>query len=294
MRALALVGPRASQKQVQLFRQSGAELRALVSASAEDFLREITARRPELILIFGGDGTVNRHLGQLVLAGIPILVVPSGSGNDLARVAGTGTLATAILAWQKSVEGSAVIQATDLGLISTSMLAEPRYFSCCANIGMDADAARRTNTMPDWLKSRGGYFFGGLMALARYKPANMRIAAEEQHFNESAWFISISNTPTFGGGLKIAPQASVTDGLLDVTLVRSSGFSRASLAVHFPKILDGRHTGLKGLDIFTTKTLHVETPTTQDIYADGEFISQTPSEITVSPAALRLVTLPVL
>ena len=241
-------------------------------------------------MIFGGDGTVHRHLAEFANTDIPVLAVPCGSGNDLARVAGTGTAGRALLAWQKILEGTALVQATDLGVISAAGLSQPRYFSCCANVGMDADAARRTDSMPDALKSRGGYFIGGLMALASYKPRDITIQSDSGAIREPGWFVSVSNTPTYGGGLNIAPQASVTDGQLDITFAPVRHFSRASLAGHFPKIFSGRHVEVPELNIFQTKTLTIETPAPQDIYADGEFISQTPCQITIAPGALRLVT----
>lgn len=294
MRALALVGPRASAKQVTLFRDPRAELTVLQSASCEDVRSAVDSARPDAILIFGGDGTVNRHLSQLAHSGIPVLAVPAGSGNDLARVAGTADLERASSAWQGFLAGTGPVQLSDLGVISSPALAEARYFSCCANIGMDADAARRTNFLPDWLKSRGGYFLGGLLALAAYQPKRMVLEANDRHFDQEAWFLSISNTPTFGGGLKIAPHASIKDGRLDVTLAGAREFSRLSLAIHFPKILNGRHVGLKGLEIFSTESLAIQTEVPQEIFADGEFISHTPCEIRAAPAALHLVTLAVL
>jgi diacylglycerol kinase family enzyme len=144
--------------------------------------------------------------------------------------------------------------------------------------------------MPDWLKSHGGYFVGGLMALANYEPQMMTILSKERDHIEPGWFVTISNTPTFGGGLKIAPHASVTDGQLDVTFVGSKMFSRAQLANHFPKILSGKHVGISGLSIFATSALSVETEHPSPVYADGEYITETPCKIEVVPGALQLVT----
>ena len=290
MRALALVGPRASPKQVKLFLRPQVTITQLSSPTMEEVAGTLKGEQPDVVLIFGGDGTVNVHLNQLANTGIPVLVVPCGSGNDLARVAGLDSIDAALRLWTRFWSGERSVAPVDLGLISSPNLPQPRYFSCCANIGLDADAARRTDAMPDWLKSHGGYFAGGLMALANYLPQVMTVLSEEREHIEPGWFVSISNTPTFGGGLKIAPQASVADGRLDVTFVSAEKFSRAALASHFPKIFSGRHVGLDGLEIFKTCALDIETPSPQAVYADGEYITETPCRIEVAPGALRLLT----
>lgn len=289
MRALALAGPRATEQQVNTFQYAQAEMKVLSSATADAVSREIASLRPDIVLIFGGDGTVNVHLNQLAQTEIPILVVPSGSGNDLARTAGIDSIDTARRAWLTFLNGERNIQPTDLGVVSADGLPAPRYFSCCANLGLDADAARRTDAMPDWAKSHGGYFAGGLLALANYEPQMMTVLSEDRNHVEPAWFVSISNTPTFGGGLKIAPHASVTDGQLDITFVSRAMFSRAELALHFPKILSGKHVNIRGLSLFSTASLRVETEKPSPVYADGEHIAETPCNIDVAPAALQLV-----
>lgn len=164
------------------------------------------------------------------------------------------------------------------------------YFSCCVNIGLDADGARRTDQFPNWLKSHGGYFVGGVVALALFDPLHMKISGSGfSPIDEPAWFVSICNTPTFGGGLKIAPQASITDGQLDITFAGSRKFSRAGIARHFPKILSGDHVNLPQLKILRGMQLEIETGRRTVIYADGEFIGHTPCNIVVKPAALTIV-----
>lgn len=289
MRALAIVGPRATKKQVELFRDIRAEMSVLESPLEEDVLRALEAR-PDVVLIFGGDGTVNRHLRQLAKSGIPVLPLAAGSGNDLARAAGMPTVEAGLGTWQKVLSNTAAGQDVDLGMICSAGLEKPRYFSCCANIGLDADAARRTDRLPDWLKSHGGYFLGGLMALTGYEPSRMNISSADRNSDEPGWFVSVSNTPTFGGGLKIAPQASITDGRLDVTYVSAEKFSRTTLAGHFTKIFSGKHVNVAEIEIFQTTSIEVEMALPQPVYADGEYITDTPCKIDVVPRALRLIS----
>src|SRR5437868_4416089 len=99
MRALAIVGPRATNKQVERLQNTQVELRSLASPTADEVTRALRDRI-DAVLIFGGDGTVNRHLGQLAKSNVPVLPVAAGSGNDLARAAGIPTLATALKTWR--------------------------------------------------------------------------------------------------------------------------------------------------------------------------------------------------
>jgi diacylglycerol kinase (ATP) len=166
-----------------------------------------------------------------------------------------------------------------------------RFFSCCLNVGLDADAARRANLLPDWLKERKGYFLGGLGALLFYKPKIVKISEMENRkgMESPAWFITISNTPIFGGGLKIAPQAKIGDGVLDVTFAPSTGLSRFALMWNYPKILSGRHVGMNELQIFTARHLRIESTVCAPVYGDGERLGELPVDVKVLPGAIRLI-----
>ena len=74
--------------------------------------------RRDVILLFGGDGTIHRHLGPLVKLGLPVLIVPAGSGNDFARALGLRRVRDSLAAWQKFCGGAGNIRAIDLGLIT--------------------------------------------------------------------------------------------------------------------------------------------------------------------------------
>ena len=78
----------------------------------------------DVILLFGGDGTIHRHLGQLVKLGLPVLVVPAGSGNDFARALGMRGVRNSLAAWRKFCGGAANVRTIDLGVI-TPLDAEP-------------------------------------------------------------------------------------------------------------------------------------------------------------------------
>ncbi|MGZ7084236.1 MAG: diacylglycerol/lipid kinase family protein, partial [Candidatus Angelobacter sp.] len=147
MIAAALLHPDVSPKVVNRFRNSGVEIR--IQDNLEDSSNLSAA------LIFGGDGTVHRHLGQLHQQKIPMLVVPTGSGNDFAKAFGIRNVDIALRAWKQHCSDGKNVSAIDLGLIRTG--GKEILFCCVAGVGMDAEANARANRMPAWLKGRGGY-----------------------------------------------------------------------------------------------------------------------------------------
>jgi|SRR5712671_2574664 len=299
MRALALAGPRALPKHLTEFQKiaewARAELKVLDSPGPEALTNALASFRPECVLIFGGDGTLHRHLSSLAGSGIPLLLVPVGSGNDFARAHGIVNIYDAAQLWREFLGGEATPNLSDLGLITAH--AEngsplPRtYFSCCANIGLDSDAAQRTNSLPNWLKANAGYFIAALASLVRYQPQLISVTSNtnENVANELAWFVSISNTPTYGGGLKIAPQASITDGQLDITFLPRARFSRLQLLRHIPKIFKGSHVTLTGIKIFAAGQVSVKTRLPLPIYADAEPAGFTPCTISAAPNAISML-----
>ena len=120
-----------------------------------------------MILIFGGDGTIHRHLSQLVNLQLPVLVVPHGSGNDFARALNLRSVRDSVKAWRKFLSDANNVRTIDLGVISP-LVTDPlnlgaapppqhHYFCCVGGVGLDAEVARRASNLPRWLRRHGGY-----------------------------------------------------------------------------------------------------------------------------------------
>jgi diacylglycerol kinase family enzyme len=260
----------------------------------------------DIVLLFGGDGTVHRHLGPLVRVGLPVLVVPAGSGNDFARAMGLRGVRDALSAWKKFCIGSANVRAIDLGLISagesTGEAPAPheqahRYFCCVAGVGLDGEVAARANGLPRWLRGHGGYLLSLVPTMLKFAPLRIKILTAGED-SEQGWatrsdqptiLAAFANTPVYGGGMKIAPQAKMNDGLLDVCVV--GGIDPFKLFCMFPTVYVGRHLKIREVSYFQTARVRVETERPLDVYADGEYVCRTPVEVGVQRAALKVVTL---
>lgn len=263
----------------------------------------------DVVLIFGGDGTVHRHLAPLVKLGLPLLVVPQGSGNDFARALGIRRVADALHAWKGFLDKKATLKSIDLGIISspdgphatsnwsnTTESATNYYFCCVAGVGLDGVVTSLANRLPRWLRGHGGYALSLPLGLAKFRARELNVLQPSKthpgtfirRYSQPVLLAAFANTPAFGGGMRIAPRASLTDGLLDVCLVES--LPKLKLLSLFPTVYLGRHLGIKQVQYFQAQTIRIETPIPTDVYADGEYVCRTPIEITVVPHALRVVT----
>ena len=277
MIAAALLHPDVSPNIIDRFRSSGIEIK--IQDNLKDPANCSTA------LIFGGDGTIHRHLSQLHQLQIPMLAVPTGSGNDFAKALGVRNIDIALRAWSQFCTDGKNVRDIDLGVIRAG--GQKRLFCCVAGVGMDAEANARANRMPPWLKSRGGYVLAALQSLIAFKPAEMNITAEGKEIRRSAFFIAVGNALSYGGGMKVTPQATLDDGLLDICVV--SKMNKLKLMCWVPTIFFGEHLRLKQVEYFQAKQIRIEAERQLDLYADGEFAGRTPVEIEIIPRGLQVI-----
>ncbi len=277
MIAAALLHPDVSPKTVDRFRSTGVEI------NIQDTLENST--NYSAALIFGGDGTVHRHLPQLHHHKIPVLVVPTGSGNDFAKALGIRNVDIALCAWQQFCSEQKNVKEIDLGVIRSG--SKETLFCCVAGIGMDAEANARANRMLPWLKSRGGYVLAALQSLIAFKPAEITISVEGREIRRSAFFIAVGNAPSYGGGMKVTPRATLDDGLLDVCVVNK--INKFKLLCWVPTIFFGKHLRLKQVEYFQARQIGIEAERKLDIYADGDYAGQTPVQIGLIPRGLRVI-----
>ena len=290
MRAAAILGLGCSSNDLKRFQTDDTiEWRVGMPAAAGD---------ADVILLFGGDGTVHRHLGQLVKLGLPLLVVPAGSGNDFARSLNLHGVGDSVAAWDKFRGKSLNVREIDVGVIEAGGAPAPHastYFCCVAGVGLDGEVARSANNLPRWLRGHGGYVMSLLPKIFTFSPLPVKVSAAEE--SAARWSVrsdqptilaAFANTPIYGGGMKIAPKARMDDGLLDVCIVGC--VDPIKLLFLFPSVYAGRHLGSREVDYFQTARVRIETEHPLDVYADGEYVCRTPVEVSLQRAALKVVT----
>jgi diacylglycerol kinase (ATP) len=284
---------------------SPAELKPFQARSSTEWMQGLPAASSDAdaILIFGGDGTIHRHLPALVRLQLPVLVVPAGSGNDFARALQLLSAQDSLRAWRDFESGKIQSRTVDLGVIAESAAPDRiHYFCSVAGCGLDSAVTRRANQMPRWLRGHGGYALALLPLLLKLPAFSMRLARtdgtdagadindDDEDYNgapKPTLLAAFANTQFYGDGMRIAPQADFADGKLDIC--RIDRLSPLKLLTMFPTVYFGRHLRLPEVQYWRAERIQVQAETPLAIYADGEFVCETPAEISVAAGALRVI-----
>ena len=276
MLAQAILGPGAHGKHLQLLRSAG-----LAIASSG---HGIPGGSRDLVIILGGDGTIHRFLPDLIRSRLPVLVLPCGSGNDLAHALRIESMQVGVELAREFARGNARISQIDLGIVADSSGRETP-FCCTGGVGLDAVAAQFANRLPRWIHAHGGYLLGATRALFANPCLRLKITANTGFATESQCSIfSFANTPSFGGGLPIAPSAELNDGHLDCVWVDAT--SRSRLAKATISLLKGKHLQLQEVHSMRADGLRIDSDPPTQVYADGEFVCETPIDVRVLRGAL--------
>jgi diacylglycerol kinase (ATP) len=276
---------------------SAADLKPFQAGFQLEWLQGLPAASGDVdvIFIFGGDGTIHRHLAALVRLQIPVLIVPAGSGNDFARALNLRSVRDSLRAWRDFESGKIQARVIDLGVIVPTASPERTHYFCgVAGCGLDSAVARRANQMPRWLRGHGGYALALLPLLLELPAFSMRLVQVNGENRTEAEKLTLlaafANTQFYGDGMRIAPEADFADGKLDIC--RISTMNPFELFCMFPTVYFGHHLLSPKVEYSKMERVLVETETPLDIYADGEFVCETPAEISVAAGTLRVIYSP--
>jgi YegS/Rv2252/BmrU family lipid kinase len=230
----------------------------------------------EVAVAFGGDGLVGAVAGALAGAHTGVLgVLPGGRGNDFARALGiplTPLAATEVLA-------NGVERDLDLGE------AGGRTFAGIASCGFDSEANRIAN---ETRVVRGNlvYAYGALRALVSWRPATFTLRIDDQPPRTVAGYtVAVANSNAYGGGMLMAPDASLTDGLLELVVVGTMGKTRFLRGL--PKVFKGEHVNQPEVDVVRCARVAISADRPFTMYADGDPIAELPVEVRALPGAVR-------
>lgn len=232
----------------------------VVSRSAADLGEQ--ARRAaedgiERLLVAGGDGTMHLAIQGLANTSCALGVIPVGTGNDL-----SGTLKIPPdleVAVKRALTGS--IRAIDL------IRAGETYSVSYLGVGFDSEVTEFANQVKI-LRGPLIYPYSVIHTLATFEPPSMRIAHDEGVFEGRVMFTTLASLPRFGGGMQIAPQAKIDDGLLDLVIVRE--ISRRALLAVFPKVYSGKHVGHPACLFHRTRRVEITIDRPMTLYGGGE------------------------
>lgn len=268
----------------ELIRDSVYSLRTLTADSAEGSARlaaDAVSAGADLLVVLGGDGLA--HLGVQACAGTSTSfgVIPAGTGNDLARwlgmpadpVVAAAELAKSLTAGRR--------RPVDLGKIAGGS-----WFSTVLCAGFDAAVNARANAMR-WPRGPHRYDLAVLAELAAFRARPVWVGTDEGTLSLDATMIAIGNTPTYGGGIPICPDASPEDGQLDVTVV--GGIRRTELLRMLPTLRSGRHVRHPAVQTLRARSIRLSGSSGWRAYADGEPQARLPITVNCVPRALSIV-----
>ncbi|MBK5238009.1 MAG: hypothetical protein JJE28_02735 [Actinomycetales bacterium] len=237
----------------------------------------------DAVVVVGGDGMVSLGINLLAQTSIPLAIVPSGTGNDLARGLGipVGNLEESIRHLLTALTAPA--RAIDLGRITCGE--RTTWFACVLSAGFDAIVNERANKM-SWPKGKSRYTLALLLELVSLRPAQYSLVVDGVASRVGANLISIANNTSMGGGMLVVPDASLTDGLLDVFVLRP--VSRLRFLKLFPRVFAGTHVNEP--EVLIIRGRHIRLVAEGIVtYADGERVGPLPVDVEVVPAAAQIL-----
>jgi len=275
--------------------RGGHRLRDLSRGTWAASLEAALEHRDDLdaLVVVGGDGMV--HLGAQVCAEhrLPLGIMAAGSGNDVASTLGLPIhdMKAAAARINQGLRGDA--PRIDVGRLTGPSIehpATPRYFVAVLSAGIDAAVAAYGSQMK-FPRGPLKYKVATMREIPRYRPYGVTVTFADESADSTCTLVAVANTPVFGGGLVIAPDASVTDGLLE--LVVTEPLTRREILGLFPKLRDGSHKGDPRIRTVQTQsvtiTQHQGGATLPVAFADGELVGAAPLVVDVAPAALSVL-----
>jgi len=240
----------------------------------------------ERIIAVGGDGTFHHVIRGLAGSECELALLPMGTGNDLAAVAG------APRHWRRALQVAIQAHARpfDLGEVTTSLGRRLPFGVYCGG-GLDSEVSA-------WARERRGrrtggrfvYLLGALAVLRTFRPPCLTVEHDGGRFDAPGMLAVAANGCRFGGGMKVAPDADPRDGRLDLVLVRAMPLWR--LLPLLARVYSGRHIGHPAVEVVRTRRVRLASDRPLPLALDGEDggeLGPRGVEISIRPGALRLV-----
>ena len=244
----------------------------------------------DAVVAIGGDGTVGACAAGLADAGVPggspggsgvraaLAVIPAGGGNDAARSLGLPADDPLAAAGMRTRLRR---RPADLATVGG------RAYLNVAGAGFDSEVNRLANQRLRWVRGRPRYLGAVLAELVVGRTASFELALDGQPERLSGWLVAVANGPSYGGGMLVAPRASLADGLLEVVVIGTIG--KLEFLRTFPKVFSGRHVDHPAVAVHRAARVDLAADRPLAVYADGEPAGTLPATFEVRPAAVTVL-----
>jgi YegS/Rv2252/BmrU family lipid kinase len=289
MNLFVIVNPRAGKKVLRLLpkikrwlSQSPHEFSFSIPRSQDEMRLEIMkalSRGIHAILLCGGDGTVHEALPAIAEANLPFGLIPCGRGNDFARNIGLSMN----LRKNRILPLDPTFHKYDLPTIN----AIP--FVSIACIGLDAEVNKLARDGEGYFSGKLGYIVCVLKALRKFRPFEIEMTIDGQFGRDRVMMVTIANGPYYGGGMKIAPDAIMDDGALNICIVKE--MSKWELLREFPKVFKGTHIYNPNFIMKTGRKVKIQSDERREIFADGEYVGNLPAECSIGNQTIQIMSI---
>ncbi|MDE3723616.1 YegS/Rv2252/BmrU family lipid kinase [Nocardiopsis sp. N85] len=289
-----LVNPRSGRRRAavtavrlkEALRDAGARVHVYSGESAADsrrMARLAAADDPDALVAVGGDGLVHQALQGVVGTGVPLAVVPTGTGNDIARAFGrfrgsAQDLAAAVLRGRTRSVDCVRVELAD---------GTRRHYLSVLACGFDARVNERVNGFR-FKVGRVGYLVGLLAEMRAFRPVHYEIDVDGRRVDGPGMLVAIGNTSSYGGGMKVCAAAEPDDGLIDVVFLKEAPMGRFLRL--FPLVFTGGHLDLPEVLVERGRTVTVRAESVP-VYIDGERLGEPPLVCEVVPKSVEMLEL---
>ncbi len=264
---------------VDLGADSGPALRRRVDQAVAEGL--------DALAVVGGDGMVNLGVNVAVPHGLPLGIVAAGTGNDIARglalpVGDPGAAAAVVAA---ALASGAERRVDAVRCTPGADGQAHSWFAGVLGAGFDALVNERANRW-SWPRGAARYDLAIARELPFFRPRRYRMDFDGERWETAAMLVAVANGPSYGGGMRVCPDARFDDGLLDVLVLEP--VSRLAFVRLFPRVYAGEHVGHPKVTIRRARSVRVDAEGIVG-YADGERLAALPLHCEVVPGVLRLL-----
>ncbi len=254
--------------------------------SARDLAAIAVENGAQVVVAAGGDGTLGEILNTVYGNPAKLGVLPLGTGNDFARTLGIG--ADLELAIDTLFDGHCLT--IDVGRAEFN--GESRLFLNIAGCGFDALVARRINagrTHPLWRHFRGvtAYLAASALELRRLRAARLRLKLDGELVDTRALLCAVANAKSYGGGMKVAPDARLDDRLFDICVIKEA--TRTEFLRAFPSVFKGAHVHHPRVEMFRARRVELWCDRNWPVLVDGELVGAPPITFEIVPDAVEIM-----
>jgi diacylglycerol kinase (ATP) len=233
--------------------------------------------RIDMVVLGGGDGTMNAASEAILELGIPMAILPLGTANDLARTLSIPT----------DLEGACAVAANGIRHRIDLGRANDKLFFNVASIGLSVAVARMIDGETKRRWGSAGYALTVMRALKEHRPFRARITCDGRLLRFHSIQIAVGNGRHYGGGLTVAEDAAIDDHQLDLYSIGPASMARLVLLA--PALRTGRHGEFQGVHLLRGGRIEIETRRPLPVNTDGEVTTRTPVVFQVLPAAVEVM-----